>query len=55
MREHLRRSTGRERTPQTVTVGSLTIDLGMRQALVHGRGVALTPTEFAMLAELAVN
>ena len=55
VRAHLRRSTGRERTPQSLTVGTLTIDLGMRQALVRGQAVALTPTEFALLAELAAN
>jgi two-component system KDP operon response regulator KdpE len=36
-----------------LTVGHLTIDLEARQVTVAGRPVRLTPTEFALLAELA--
>lgn len=40
---------------RTVTVGGLRVDSDRHQASVDGRPVRLTPTEFALLAELARN
>ena len=36
-------------------LGDLTIDYGARRVSVAGTAVALTPNEYALLAELAVN
>jgi two-component system KDP operon response regulator KdpE len=41
--------------PLTITIGELVIDLSMQQVSVAGRPVHLTPTEFALLRELAIN
>jgi len=42
-------------TPLRVEVGDVVIDLELRQVQVAGEVVHLTPTEFALLRELAVN
>jgi two-component system, OmpR family, KDP operon response regulator KdpE len=44
-----------EATPTVITVGDLTVDLSAQQVTRNGRAVHLTPTEFALLRELAVN
>jgi two-component system, OmpR family, KDP operon response regulator KdpE len=41
--------------PTVITVGDLTVDLSAQQVTRAGRAVHLTPTEFALLRELAVN
>ena len=41
--------------PLTITIGELVIDLSMQQVSVAGPPVHLTPTEFALLRELAIN
>jgi two-component system KDP operon response regulator KdpE len=41
--------------PQIVEVGELRIDLASQQVLRRGEPVHLTPTEFALLRELATN
>ncbi len=41
--------------PLVITIGELVIDLSMQQVTVAGRPVHLTPTEFALLRELATN
>ena len=41
--------------PLVITIGELVIDLSMQQVIVAGRPVHLTPTEFALLRELATN
>ncbi len=41
--------------PLTITIGELVIDLSMQQVSVAGLPVHLTPTEFALLRELAIN
>jgi two-component system, OmpR family, KDP operon response regulator KdpE len=38
-----------------ITIGDLVIDLGTQQVSRGGRAVHLTPTEFALLRELAIN
>ena len=42
-------------TPQVLVVGDLAIDLAAQQVTAHGEPVHLTPTEFALLRELAIN
>jgi two-component system, OmpR family, KDP operon response regulator KdpE len=44
-----------EQVPQTIHVGDVTIDLAGQQVRRNGAPVHLTPTEFALLRELAVN
>jgi two-component system KDP operon response regulator KdpE len=44
-----------EVTPTVITLGDLTVDLSAQQVTRNGRAVHLTPTEFALLRELAVN
>jgi two-component system, OmpR family, KDP operon response regulator KdpE len=44
-----------EITPTVITLGDLTVDLSAQQVSRNGRPVHLTPTEFALLRELAVN
>jgi two-component system, OmpR family, KDP operon response regulator KdpE len=44
-----------EATPTVITVGDLKVDLSAQQVTRNGRAVHLTPTEFALLRELAVN
>ena len=41
--------------PLVITIGELVIDLSMQQVIVAGRPAHLTPTEFALLRELATN
>ena len=41
--------------PEVITVADLVIDLGEQQVTRSGRPVHLTPTEFALLRELAIN
>jgi two-component system, OmpR family, KDP operon response regulator KdpE len=41
--------------PQIIVVGELRIDLASQQVLRRGEPVHLTPTEFALLRELATN
>ena len=43
----------REQAPLPIVSGDVTIDLERRQVTVSGRAVALTPTEFDLLAVLA--
>jgi two-component system KDP operon response regulator KdpE len=42
-------------TPTLITIGQLEIDLASQQVRRGGAAVHLTPTEFALLRELAVN
>jgi two-component system, OmpR family, KDP operon response regulator KdpE len=44
-----------EQAPQTIRAGDVTIDLAGQQVRRNGVPVHLTPTEFALLRELAVN
>jgi two-component system KDP operon response regulator KdpE len=44
-----------EITPTVITLGDLKVDLSAQQVSRNGRPVHLTPTEFALLRELAVN
>ena len=44
-----------ESAPQTLVAGDVVIDLAGQQVTSRGRPVHLTPTEFALLRELAVN
>ena len=44
-----------EAAQQTLVVGDIVIDLAGQQVTSHGRPVHLTPTEFALLRELAIN
>ena len=44
-----------EAAPQTLVAGDIVIDLASQQVTSHGRPVHLTPTEFALLRELAIN
>jgi two-component system KDP operon response regulator KdpE len=41
--------------PLVVTAGDIEIDLARQQVTRHGQPVHLTPTEFALLRELAIN
>jgi len=47
--------TAPEAAQQTLVVGDVVIDLAGQQVTSHGRPVHLTPTEFALLRELAIN
>jgi two-component system, OmpR family, KDP operon response regulator KdpE len=44
-----------ESAPTVITIGDLTVDLAAQQVTRSGRPVHLTPTEFALLRELAIN
>ena len=44
-----------ESAPTLITIGDLTLDLAAQQVTRGGQPVHLTPTEFALLRELAVN
>ena len=44
-----------EVTPTVITLGDLKVDLSAQQVSRNGQPVHLTPTEFALLRELAVN
>jgi two-component system KDP operon response regulator KdpE len=44
-----------ETVPQVLVAGDVVIDLAGQQVTAQGRPVHLTPTEFALLRELAVN
>jgi two-component system KDP operon response regulator KdpE len=44
-----------ENAPMVITIGDLTVDLAAQQVTREGLAVHLTPTEFALLRELAVN
>lgn len=55
VRANLRRSPGGRIEPDAIVYGTLTIDFAMRRALVDEKAVPLTPTEFELLSELAVN
>ncbi|MEE9277894.1 MAG: response regulator transcription factor, partial [Dehalococcoidia bacterium] len=55
VRANLRRSSRHPNAPDTITEGPLTIDFAMRRAVIDGQPVQLTPTEFELLAELALN
>jgi two-component system, OmpR family, KDP operon response regulator KdpE len=44
-----------ESAPTVITIGDLIIDLAAQQVIRNGQAVHLTPTEFALLRELAVN
>jgi two-component system, OmpR family, KDP operon response regulator KdpE len=44
-----------ESAPEIITIGDLVIDLTSQQVTRAGRPVHLTPTEFALLRELALN
>jgi len=41
--------------PTIITIGELTMDLAAQQVTRAGATVHLTPTEFALLRELAIN
>jgi two-component system KDP operon response regulator KdpE len=44
-----------EAAPTIITLGDLTLDLSAQQVTRNGQAVHLTPTEFALLRELAVH
>jgi two-component system KDP operon response regulator KdpE len=44
-----------ESAPTVITIGDLTVDLAAQQVTRGGHTVHLTPTEFALLRELAIN
>ena len=44
-----------ETTPSVIVIGDVEIDLGGQQVRLAGQQVHLTPTEFALLRELALN
>ena len=44
-----------ESAPTVITIGDLTVDLAAQQVTRAGHTVHLTPTEFALLRELAIN
>jgi two-component system KDP operon response regulator KdpE len=44
-----------ESAPEVISIGDLIIDLASQQVTRGGRPVHLTPTEFALLRELALN
>jgi len=44
-----------ESAPTVITIGDLTVDLAAQQVTRSGHTVHLTPTEFALLRELAIN
>lgn len=41
--------------PHFITIGDLTINLDRHQAMVRGKAIPLTPTEFRIVAMLALN
>ena len=47
--------TAPQSTPPVITIGQLEIDLANQQVRREGAAVHLTPTEFALLRELAIN
>jgi two-component system KDP operon response regulator KdpE len=53
--EILAQSSSAKSEAQTISVGSLTVDLSRRQVTLAGRRAHLTPREFALLACLAQN
>jgi DNA-binding response OmpR family regulator len=53
VRALLRRSAGTKRAPGPATVGGLVVDPRMHTASIDGKTLALTPTEFRLLAALA--
>ncbi len=55
VRANLRRTPGGAQRPRTLTLGDLTIDFPMRGVRIGDRTIPLTPTEFAVLSELALN
>ena len=56
VRAALRRTTQAQRSPHSpVIIGELEIDFDARQVTVRGQQVQLTPTEYDLLAHLAVN
>ncbi len=55
IRALLRRAADRYAPPPVVTTGELTVDVARRSVTVAGEPVALTPTEFDILALLARN
>jgi two-component system KDP operon response regulator KdpE len=55
MRALLRRAATRYAPPPVVTSGDLSVDVARRLVTIAGRRVALTPTEFDVLALLARN
>ena len=50
-----RPAVAQEAAPQVLVVGDVVIDLAGQQVTARGRPVHLTPTEFALLRELALN
>jgi two-component system KDP operon response regulator KdpE len=50
-----RPAVAQEAAPQVLEVGDVVIDLAGQQVTARGRPVHLTPTEFALLRELALN
>jgi two-component system KDP operon response regulator KdpE len=44
-----------QQAPPVIVVGEIVIDLALQQVTRSGQPVHLTPTEFALLRELAVN
>jgi two-component system KDP operon response regulator KdpE len=50
-----RPAAGHEQAVSTIELGAITIDLASQQVRRDGQPVHLTPTEFALLRELAVN
>jgi two-component system, OmpR family, KDP operon response regulator KdpE len=50
-----RPATPTEQAPPVIVVGDIVIDLALQQVRRGGQPVHLTPTEFALLRELAVN
>src|SRR6202035_6018706 len=44
-----------EQAPPVIAIGDIIIDLALQQVRRNGLPVHLTPTEFALLRELAVN
>jgi two-component system, OmpR family, KDP operon response regulator KdpE len=44
-----------ETAPMVITIDDLTVDLAAQQVTRNGQPVHLTPTEFALLRELAIN
>lgn len=55
IRANLRRAAARPRPPESFTYRDLAIDFAMRHATLRGERLALTPTEFALLAQLALH
>jgi len=55
IRALLRRAADRYAPPPVLTTGALTVDVARREVTLSGEPVALTPTEFDILALLARN